>query len=174
VSKWSIAGAWVLVAALATTLTWQIVNAADAQVSDRPALQVDAPLAISPDSTSTTPPASTSTSGVGATSSSTTATTGPGASPSTPGSSPTSAATTAVAWSSRTIQTEGGVVVVSYRSGEVALSSASPEAGFAAEIRKQGPPEVDVEFESESAKYRVKARWDGADLAVEIDSDVDD
>jgi hypothetical protein len=65
-------------------------------------------------------------------------------------------------------------VVVDYRAGEVALSSASPAAGFAADIKKQGPPEVDVEFESESAKYRVEARWDGGDLAVEIDSDVDD
>ena len=40
VSKWAIAGAWVLVAALATTLTWQIVSAADAQVSDQPPIQV--------------------------------------------------------------------------------------------------------------------------------------
>ncbi len=72
------------------------------------------------------------------------------------------------------IPTGGGVVAVSFRAGEVALSSAAPAAGFAADIKKEGPPEVDVEFESESAKYRVKASWDGEDLAVEIDSDVDD
>jgi hypothetical protein len=64
-------------------------------------------------------------------------------------------------------------VVVSYRPEEVLLGSASPAAGFAAEIKKAGPPEVDVEFESESAKYRVRATWANGDLAVEIESDDD-
>jgi hypothetical protein len=62
-------------------------------------------------------------------------------------------------------------VVVTYRVGEVTLSSASPAAGFAADIKKSGPPEVDVEFESDSAKYRVKAKWSDGDLFVETDSD---
>lgn len=66
------------------------------------------------------------------------------------------------------------MVVVSYRPGEVVLSSASPAAGFSADIKKGGPPEVDVEFESESAKYRVRARWDGEDLTVETESDGED
>ncbi len=61
-------------------------------------------------------------------------------------------------------------MVVSYRPEEVVLSSASPAAGFAAEIKKAGPPEVDVEFESESAKYRVKARWANGDLVVEVEN----
>jgi hypothetical protein len=78
-----------------------------------------------------------------------------------------------VAWSSRTIQTGGGVVVVNYRPDEVVLSSASPAAGFSADIKKQGPPDVDVEFESGSAKYRVRARWANGDLAIETESDVD-
>jgi hypothetical protein len=63
-------------------------------------------------------------------------------------------------------------VVVSYRPEEVVLGSASPAAGFAAEIKKS-EPEVDVEFESESAKYRVRARWEGGDLSVEVESDGD-
>jgi hypothetical protein len=65
------------------------------------------------------------------------------------------------------------VVVVSYRPGEVRLGSASPGAGFAAEIKKAGPPEVDVEFESEAAKYRVRATWANGDLAVETESEDD-
>jgi hypothetical protein len=64
-------------------------------------------------------------------------------------------------------------VVVSYRPDEVVLGSAAPAAGFAAEIKKSGPPEVDVEFESESAKYRVRARWADGDLSVEVESDAD-
>lgn len=79
-----------------------------------------------------------------------------------------------VASSSRTIETGGGVVVVSYRPGEVTLSSASPAAGFATEIKKQGPPDVDVEFESESAKFRVKAEWSNGELSVETESESED
>ena len=161
-NKWAIAGAWVVVAALATGLTWQIVSAADAQVSERPPVQaVGAP--STSESTTSLPPLSTS-STAGSTRSS-------GTSPGT-GSAPSSApAVTESAWSSRTIPTEGGIVVVSYRPGEVQLGSASPAAGFAAEIKKSGPPEVDVEFESESAKYRVRARWAAGDLSVEVESD---
>ena len=39
-NKWAIGGAWVLVAVLATGLTWQIVSAADAQVGERPPLHI--------------------------------------------------------------------------------------------------------------------------------------
>ena len=64
--------------------------------------------------------------------------------------------------------------MVSYRDGEVVLSSATPAAGFAAEIKKQGPPAVDVEFESEATKFRVKAEWSNGLLDVEIDEDDED
>jgi hypothetical protein len=64
-------------------------------------------------------------------------------------------------------------VVVNYRPDEVVLSSASPAAGFSADVKKQGPPDVDVEFESDSAEYRVRARWANGDLSVETESDVD-
>ena len=66
------------------------------------------------------------------------------------------------------------MVVVRYRDGEVVLGSASPAAGFAAEIKKEGPSEVDVEFESGSAEYRVRARWSDGDLSVETESDQKD
>ena len=166
-SKWSIAGAWVLVAALATTLTWQIVSAADAQVSDRPPLQVAAPLSGS---------VTSSTASVTATTGEppTTVTTIPDtSSTSTAPYAPTSSQppTTEAAWASETIPTGGGVVVVRYRTGEVVLGSASPAAGFAAEIKKEGPPEVDVEFESDSSEYRVRAQWSDGGLSVETDSD---
>ena len=65
-------------------------------------------------------------------------------------------------------------MVIRYRTGEVVLGSASPAAGFAADIKKQGPPEVDVEFESESAKFRVRAEWADGALSVETEADVDD
>lgn len=169
-SKWSIAGAWVLVAALATTLTWQIVSAADAQVSDRPALQVAAPLV---GSTSTTLAAGSTS--VGAPSTTTGTSPDPSTSSGQGGASTTSAPpTTDAAWASQTIETGGGVVVVRYRNGEVVLGSASPAAGFAAEIQKDGPTEVEVEFESESADYRVRAQWSDGALSVETGSEDED
>lgn len=166
-SKWSIAGAWVLVAALATTLTWQIVSAADAQVSDRPPLQVAAPLAAP--TTSSTALATSTTNEPG-----TTVTSIPdGSSTSTSTDSLTGSTppATEAPWASETIPTEGGVVVVRYRTGEVILSSASPAAGFAAEIKSEGPPEVEVEFDSDSAEYRVKVEWSGGGLSIETGSD---
>ncbi|HSJ83424.1 MAG TPA: hypothetical protein VLA91_06365 [Acidimicrobiia bacterium] len=165
-SKWNIAGAWVLVAALATTLTWQIVSAADAQVSDRPALQIAAPIVGSSTTSATLAGGSTSLTAP------TTTTTAPGSTTSGPPGSSTTPPTEA-AWASQTIQTGGGVVVVRYRDGEVVLGSASPAAGFAAEVKKDGPTEVDVEFESESAEYRVRAEWSGGELSVRTDSDLD-
>jgi hypothetical protein len=166
-NKWAIGGAWVLVAVLATGLTWQIVSAADAQVGERPPLQV-APAPSTSEPTSSLPSTTSSTT-PGASSSITTPDTG--ASLGSGASTTVGPPATQAAWSSRTIPTGGGVVVVSYRPGEVILSSASPAAGFAAEIKKSGPPEVDVEFESESAKYRVEAEWAGGDLSVEVESD---
>lgn len=168
-SRWSLVAAWVLVATAATAVTWQIVSAADARVSDRPPIQVAAPLPVAADSSTTTtaPPVATTQSTTSTTiDTSTTVTVSPGSS-STTGEPPT----TQAAVSSRTIRTGGGVVVVSYRPGEVTLASASPAAGFAAEVKKGGPPEVDVEFESDSAKYRVEVEWSDGALDVEIDED---
>lgn len=162
-SKWSIAGAWVLVAALATTLTWQIVSAADAQVSDRPPLQVAAPLSGS---------VTSSTAIVTTTTGEPVTTIPDGSSTSTAPEAATSSEPppTEAAWASETIPTGGGVVVVRYRTGEVILGSASPAAGFATEIKKEGPPEVDVEFESDSSEYRVRAEWSDGGLSVETES----
>jgi hypothetical protein len=164
-SKWAIAGAWVIVAALATGLTWQIVSAADAQVSERPPVQA-APAPSTSEST---------TSLVSSTTTTVTASSSPSSSTAPSSGSSTSSAppVTEGAWSSRTIPTGGGVVVVRYRPDEVLLGSASPAAGFAAEIKKAGPPDVDVEFDSDSAEYRVRARWADGDLAVEVESDAD-
>ena len=165
-SKWSLVGAWFVVALIASTLTWQIVSAAAAQVSDRPvALQVDAPI-IAGEVTSTGSTVAASSTTGGSLSSSSSA--------STPTSTSDSPSATETAWKVETIETGGGTVVVSYRQGEVVLQSAAPKPGFAAELKKSGPPDVEVEFESDSAKHEVKAEWSDGQLAVEIDQDTDD
>jgi hypothetical protein len=73
-----------------------------------------------------------------------------------------------------TIETPGGSVVVSYRPGEVVYNSAVPVAGFSVELKKEGPPVVEVEFESESARYEVTAQWANGRLSVETESDLDE
>ena len=180
VKKWSLVAAWAAIVVLATTLTWQIVSAADEQVSDRPVapLEVGAPLAATSDSTtSTTRPTSSPGSYVTTTppdltgSPSSTATTDAGS------STPTTTApttTSTIGWTVKTVSTAGGVVVFRVRPNEVVLTSATPAPGFAAEVKKSGPPEVEVEFEGEEAKYEVRARWHNGALDVESGGEVEE
>lgn len=174
--RWSLVAAWILVAVLATGLTWQIVSAADARVSDRPVpLEVDAPLAGSPTTTSTvvdptttiSPTTTLPPSGTGSTVTTAASTSSSSASG---GTTPSTGSTS---WNTKAIPTGGGTVVVNYRGDEVVLNAATPAAGFAVEVDKSGPDEVAVEFESDSAKYEVKARSSGGVLDVETDSDTD-
>lgn len=60
--------------------------------------------------------------------------------------------------------------MVSYRPEEVVLDAATPAPGFSVEIDKAGPPDVDVEFESDEARIRVRVEWDSR-LVVEVDED---
>ena len=160
--------------AVTTALTWQIVSAADAQVSDAPAALNVAPPA-NPTSTGgssttdqtrpsqTTVPGnqtSGSNGGKGSTSSSSSSSTSP-TTPSTSGSGE---------WKLKTIPTGGGTVVVTYRTGEVLLQTATPKSGFRAEIDKTGPDTVEVEFESDDLSYEVKVEWDDGALDIEIDA----
>jgi hypothetical protein len=63
-------------------------------------------------------------------------------------------------------------VVVSFRPGEVVLNGATPAAGFAVDVEKQGPPEVRVEFESGAARFEVRVDWDGK-LVIDVEADDD-
>lgn len=163
---------WLVVVAVATTLTWQIVSAADERVSERPIapLNVAAPVIAAATSTtngndSTTPSSVspvTSLPGPGATSTSSPTTS---ISPST--SSP-------IEWQTRTVQTTGGSVNLRYRPGEVTYQSATPAPGFHFEVEKEGPPDVKVEFESESQRVEIEASWNNDDLDVNVSEEFED
>jgi hypothetical protein len=73
-------------------------------------------------------------------------------------------------WQIKTIPTDGGNVVVSFRSGEVVLDGATPAAGFTVDVEKQGPPEVRVEFESDETRIEVRVKWDGK-LVIDVETD---
>jgi len=173
-------GGWIVVVVLTTALTWQIVDAADAQVSDRPAspLNVAAPVfdpTIPPSTTPTTTtlPATATT----VTVPESTTTTSPSTS-TTSGSAPTTTApattTTTTGWSLKTVTTKGGTVVLRYRPGEVAVQATTPAPGFRGEIEEGGPPEIEVEFESDKLKVEVHAKWDGGDVNVEVSESAED
>lgn len=59
--------------------------------------------------------------------------------------------------------------MVGYRPGEVRLETAVPLPGFQVEIEKSGPPEVDVEFDSESRRVRIKAKWEDDGLQIDVE-----
>ena len=63
--------------------------------------------------------------------------------------------------------------MVSYRPGEVILDGATPTAGFTVDVDKQGPPEVRVEFESDTAKVEVRVEWDDM-LVIDVQADNED
>ena len=168
--------AWIGVTALTTFFAWQIVSAADAQVTERPLSVVAAapPEPVAPVN-DTASPATIESGGetTTTTSSPPVTTTVPSTTlPTTGGSSSTvtssPATTVPESWSIRTIPTAGGTVVVKYRTGEVVLEAASPAPGYSVEIEKAGPPKVEVEFESVDDKVEVKAEWSDGDLVVEV------
>jgi cytoskeletal protein RodZ len=175
VRRLTLVGAWLLVVVVATTLTWQIVSAADDQVSDRAkSLNVAAPvlssLTTTTTTTSTSLPTQTSTTSASGTSTTipadTTDTTEPTTTTTTPAPDP--------AWQTKSVPTSGGTVVVRYRPGEVAYQAASPNKGFHVEVESYGPPEVEVKFESDSLEVEVHAVWRDNRLDVAVSDSGDD
>ncbi|CAN5859412.1 hypothetical protein BH23ACT5_BH23ACT5_11410 [soil metagenome] len=73
------------------------------------------------------------------------------------------------AWTTLTVSTGGGVVVISHRPEEVRLESASPAPGYSTEIDKSGLDEVRVEFEGATESVEVRVRWRGGHLETDID-----
>ncbi len=176
---------WLVVVVVATTLTWQIVSAADDQVSERPIapLNVAAP-AIADNSTTTTTTTLTTTSLAASTTTTAASESPPPSSPetttATPATTPSSTAATspstteAATWQTRSVETSGGTVVLRYRPGEVTYQSATPAPGYQVEVEKPGPPEVRLEFESESRKVEVEASWQDDGLDVHVSTEDED
>lgn len=178
VNRFTLFLGWLVVVAVATTLTWQIVSAADERVSDRPIapLNVSAPVIAAATSTTSDSPTTTT-----QTNSPPTTLPGPGttsASPPTttvsPPPPPTTTTSAPAQWKTRTVQTTGGSVNLRYRPGEVAYQSATPAPGFHFEVEKEGPPEVKVEFESESQRVDIEASWNNDDLDIKVSEEVED
>ncbi len=184
--NWRLAAGWVLAVVLTTAVAWQIVAVADERVGNRPVL----PLQAAPtttielsEATGPTPPPEptlpprtddlTTTTSIAPETTSTTQATAATSSTSTPSTSSTSTTSTTAAprWSTKTVGTSGGTVVMSYRPGEVILQTAVPLPGFETEIDNSGPPVVEVEFDSSSLRVDIKAEWDNGELVVDVEED---
>lgn len=162
-TSWKLIAGWLLVLAVTTALTWQIVSFADNQVSARP-------VAVAPSTSSTIEEATTSTSSPTTTTpgDDTSSSSSSSSSTSTSTSSPSSISTSTEAWSVRTIATDGGTVVVRHRPNEVELQAATPLPGFQMEIDDTGPQRVRVEFESDDLDIRVDVEWSDGSLDVDV------
>jgi len=185
-----LAALWVVATLATTAIAYVAVNAAGAEVTDRPLTSVVATDdSTTSSSTSTTDQFGTSTSGIGGSSTtggtgttgSSTTTAGSGTTGTTGSTAPTSSSSTSstattgttvsdAPWQQTTITSKGGLVIVSYRPGEVKLESVAPTPGFSYEIDDAGPPEVRVEFEGGDVKVEIRVSWDGG-LVTEVDED---
>lgn len=188
--NWRLAAGWLLAVVVTTAVAWQIVAVADERVGDRPVspvqaaptttIQLSEATVPTPPPEPTLPPPVDDLTTTTTTLSETTSTTDDGAvtsSPtSTPSTSPTSTTSTTAAarWSTKTIATSGGTVVVSYRPGEVVYETAVPSPGFETEIEKTGPPVVEVQFDSNSLRVDIKAEWKSGALDVEVEEESHD
>ncbi len=177
--RWTLFGIWSLVLALTTALTWQIVSAADNRVNDRPlAVNIASPITGSADTTpvsiapgaESTLPELTPTTAATTSSTAGTVSTNPPTTTTRP-SPPTTedgTTTTTTNWSYETIPTKGGTVVLAYRPDEVVLQTATPSPGYHTEVKKPGPPKVEVEFESNDLEIKVRAEWRDGELNVDV------
>jgi hypothetical protein len=170
--KPALAVIWIIATSVTTAIAYVAVNAAGAEVTDRPLTSVVAPDNDASSTTSTTAGIPTS-AAVGSNTSTTdnvTAPSAPAATAATPSTSTLSVpatTTSAGPWQQATIPSEGGLVIVSYRPGEVRLESVAPSPGFGYEIDDQGPSEVRVEFDGGELRVEIRARWDNG-LVTEI------
>lgn len=180
--NWTLVGGWLLAVVATTAVAWQIVAVADERVGDKPLSPVEAAAPGTSDGpTTTTSPEPSAPTGFEGEPSTTTApgstsptTTSGSTAPTTAATSSTTSTTPEGDWSTRTVVTSGGTVVVSYRPAEVVLETAVPLPGFQADINEPGPPVVDVELESAVVRVRVRAEWKDGDLDVEVDESARD
>lgn len=159
--------AWVLATLGTASLTYAAVSRVGPDAADRPGVPVAsqeiadrvaanaatttpttlaAPTTVPtviPDATTTTLPVSTTTGPVSTTST-------------TAGGTTTIPTTTGSSTAYRT--TPGGTVGVSVSGSAVTLLSAQPAPGYATDVEDDGPEQVEVEFDGESAEYTVRAR----------------
>jgi hypothetical protein len=189
-TRFSLIVAWLVATGLATVIAWQVVGAADDQISDAPmtplvGVTTSAPATdpTSTDGVSTTaggtvPDDGGSTSSVGSSTgsttatssvgSSTTSTTGAGATTTVP---TTNVPTTTGVPATTSAVSDGGTVTVTGTFPRVELVAVVAAPGWSYEVRRNDGERVEVRFENQAGdSIRIRAEWDDGRLVAEIDS----
>lgn len=174
----------------ATILSVAIASTAVAGIRDR---VVETPVAIGAPTTTTSPATdtTTSTSEATTTTSTTTTTEAPqttttevasGSTTSTtdaPVASTTTTTTTTTTTAApsldyKTYSMVGGTVTLAVGDGQVSVASVVANPGFHAEVEKNGPNEVQVEFEGNEHKSELTAQFEGGELKVRTSEEGED
>ena len=148
---------WVVATVSVTILAWQVVLAADAQVSEPP-IRLSAVPSTAPRPTITVPEETTTSLQLD---------------PDAPATTTTTLDETQVTipFTTETIFTDGGNVTVRYRPGEVALVAANPRLPWRAEIDNEDVDRVSVTFSLGEREIMVEARWFGDMFRYDIEPD---
>lgn len=168
--------AWIAATGLATLLAWQVVGAADDQVSDAPGTPVIAVTTPDGSTTSSTVPSDAS--------SSTTVTSNPSTSPTvdsgsttstttgTPTTAPRTSTTTSGIPATTTAVSDGGTVTVTGVEPNVELVAVVAVPGWSYRVETAQGDRVQVTFESGAGEeIRVRCEWENGQLVADIDDD---
>ena len=189
--------AWIAATALTTTLAWQVVGAADEQVSDEPTTPLIAlttpdatdatsttdatgsSVATSPSSSAgtaasspSTPASSSTTSSAGSTETTTSnsTATSPGSNSSTTTTIPSSSSTTVSGIPATvTAVSDGGTVTVTGINPNVQIVAVVAAPGWAYRVVENSGDRVEVEFTNSGAEIRIRCEWKTGNLVADID-----
>ena len=171
--------AWIAATGLATALAWQVVGAADDQISDAPTtplIALTAPESTTGPSTEpgtsdpqATTPSTASTSTTVSSSSTTTSNNATSTTTSVPGSTTTSTSSGTPA--TTTAVSDGGTVTVSGVDPSVELVAVVAAPGWSYRVTGDDGTRVEVTFTNVAgSEIRVRCEWDDGRLEADIDS----
>lgn len=169
--------AWIAATGLATLLAWQVVGAADDQISDAPDTPVIAVTIPDVSTTSGSVPSDSAPSTTATSSASTPTTLDQGSTTSTIGASTsttapdTSTSTTGVP-ATTTAVSDGGTVTVTGVEPNVELVAVVAVPGWSYQVDSAQGDRVQVTFENGAGdQIRVRCEWENGQLVADIDDD---
>lgn len=168
--------AWIAATGIATLLAWQVVGAADDQISDAPDTPVIA--VTTPDVSTTSVPTDSSSSTTVTSSASTSSTVDSGSTTSTTTNTSTTApdsstsTTTSGIPATTTAVSDGGTVTVTGVEPNVELVAVVAVPGWSYQVETAQGDRVQVTFENGAGEeIRVRCEWENGQLVADIDDD---
>lgn len=179
-NRMGLLAAWIAATGIATLLAWQVVGAADDQISDAPDTPVIAVTIwdVSTTSGSVTSDSAPSTTATSSASTSTTLDQGSSTSTTTGSSTPTTAfdsttsTTTSGIPATTTAVSDGGTVTVTGVDPNVELVAVVAVPGWSYQVDSAQGDRVQITFENGAGEeIRVRCEWENGKLVADIDDD---